>query len=122
MLLVNEWITFSDDAEDADRLREENKGFIDDGDVDDGSSSGYDSSDSGEKRGGKRRREDDDDLDADNLDEDDLDLIEENIGVKINRKVRLLSQWHITWISFVQLYIDCNLNILVCSYVFYVCM
>ena len=39
--------------------------------------------------GGKRKRggdDEDDDLDADNLDEDDLDLIEENIGVKIDRK------------------------------------
>lgn len=36
----------------------------------------------------KRRDDDDDDLDADNLDEDDLDLIEENIGVKLDRKVR----------------------------------
>ena len=35
---------------------------------------------------GKRKRDDDDDID-DRLEDDDFDLIEENLGIKVNRKV-----------------------------------
>lgn len=73
---------------DEDKIREENRGFINDDDDDEDEVSGSD----GESKRKKRRRDndddDDDDMDANNLDDDDLDLIEENIGVKINRKVR----------------------------------
>lgn len=65
-------------------IQEENKGFINDDDEDE-DEGGSDSEVEGKR---KRDDDDDDDLDADNLDEDDLDLIEENIGVKLDRKVR----------------------------------
>lgn len=81
MIIYYVFVTFIDE----DKIREENRGFINDDDDDDGSGS-----DSDGDRHKKRHRDDDDDddLDADNLDDDDLDLIEENIGVKIDRKVR----------------------------------
>ncbi|KAA0186889.1 hypothetical protein HAZT_HAZT009216 [Hyalella azteca] len=78
-----------EEEDDEDRIREENKGFINDDDDDEGSGSGSGSgsdSDQDDRKPKRRREDDDDDLDADNLDEDDLDLIEENIGVKIDRK------------------------------------
>lgn len=69
---------------DEEKIREENKDFINDDDEDEG---GSDSEVEGSKR--KRRDDDDDDdLEEDDLEDDDLDLIEENIGVKLDRKVR----------------------------------
>lgn len=65
-------------------IQEENKGFINDDDDEEEDEGGSDSEVEGKR---KRDDDDDDDLDADNLDEDDLDLIEENIGVKLDRKV-----------------------------------
>ncbi|KAK4315769.1 hypothetical protein Pmani_013007 [Petrolisthes manimaculis] len=71
-----------EEDDDEEKIREENKDFINDDEEDDG---GSDSEIEGSKR--KRRDEDDDDdLEEDDLEEDDLDLIEENIGVKLDRK------------------------------------
>lgn len=76
-------------AADPDGIAEEMKDFIsenveeeeEDDDDDDG-----DDSEEGEERG-KRKHDDDDDID-DRLEDEDFDLIEENLGIKVNRKVR----------------------------------
>ncbi|KAG7162673.1 Transcription elongation factor SPT6-like [Homarus americanus] len=74
-----------DDEDDEEKIREENKDFINDDEEEE--EEGGSGSDSDMERKRKRRHDyDDDDLEADNLDEDDLDLIEENIGVKLDRK------------------------------------
>ncbi|PVD31669.1 hypothetical protein C0Q70_07087 [Pomacea canaliculata] len=70
-----------------DGIAEEMKDFIsenveeeeEDDDDDDG-----DDSEEGEERG-KRKHDDDDDID-DRLEDEDFDLIEENLGIKVNRK------------------------------------
>lgn len=87
---------------DEEKIREENKDFINDDDEDEG---GSDSEVEGSKR--KRRDEDDDDdLEEDDLEDDDLDLIEENIGVKLDRKVRSLSEQNLPlYLSFTVLFI-----------------
>ncbi|ROT72463.1 putative transcription elongation factor SPT6-like isoform X2 [Penaeus vannamei] len=72
-----------EEDEDEEMMQEENKGFINDDDDEEEDEGGSDSEVEGKR---KRDDDDDDDLDADNLDEDDLDLIEENIGVKLDRK------------------------------------
>ncbi|XP_042883795.1 transcription elongation factor SPT6-like [Penaeus japonicus] len=72
-----------EEDEDEEMMQEENKGFINDDDEEEEDEGGSDSEVEGKR---KRDDDDDDDLDADNLDEDDLDLIEENIGVKLDRK------------------------------------
>ncbi|KAK7079180.1 Transcription elongation factor SPT6 [Halocaridina rubra] len=72
-----------EEEDDEEKLREENKGFINDDDEDEG---GSDSDSEVESKRRKRDDDDDDDLNADNLDDEDLDLIEENIGVKLDRK------------------------------------
>lgn len=89
IVTIYAWLIFFLDE---DKIREENRGFIDDED-DEVSASGSDSD--GDRHKKRRHDDDDDDLDGDNLDDDDLDLIEENIGVKIDRKVR--------WVFFIQL-------------------
>ncbi|XP_045599264.1 transcription elongation factor SPT6 [Procambarus clarkii] len=74
-----------EDEDDEEKIREENKDFInDDDEEDDEGGSGSDSETEGKRK--RRDDDDDDDLEADNLDEDDIDLIEENIGVKLDRK------------------------------------
>lgn len=72
---------------DEEKIREENKDFINDDEEDEGGS-GSDSDIEGKRK--RRDEDDDDDLEGDNLDEDDLDLIEENIGVKLDRKVSFI--------------------------------
>ncbi|XP_047491052.1 transcription elongation factor SPT6-like [Penaeus chinensis] len=72
-----------EEDEDEEMIQEENKGFINDDDDEEEDEGGSDSEVEGKR---KRDDDDDDDLDGDNLDEDDLDLIEENIGVKLDRK------------------------------------
>lgn len=72
----------SSEEEEEDEEDEENNDFINDNEEDE-EEGGSDSEVEGKR---KRRDDDDDDLEADNLDEDDLDLIEENIGVKLDRK------------------------------------
>ena len=71
---------------DPDAIEEEMKGFIINNDEveeeedEEGGESGE------EDEEGKRKRDDDDDID-DRLEDDDFDLIEENLGIKVNRKV-----------------------------------
>lgn len=66
-----------------DRLREELKDLIDDNPIDEGSE--VDDSDNSIKSQ-KRKSHDDEYLD-DRLEDDDYDLIEENLGVKVERRV-----------------------------------
>lgn len=71
-------------ATDEDRLREELKDLIDDRPIEE--SDGDDSDASG---GEKRKKSDDEDLD-DRLEDEDYDLLEENLGVKVERRVSAL--------------------------------
>lgn len=70
-------------AEDNDHLCEELKDLIDDNPIDEGSE--LDDSDNSIKSQ-KRKNHDDEYLD-DRLEDDDYDLIEENLGVKVERTV-----------------------------------
>lgn len=78
--------------DDEERLREELKDLIDDNPIeeDDGSGDDSDTGSGGDDEGGgsgkKRKKHEDDDLD-DRLEDDDYDLIEENLGVKVERRV-----------------------------------
>lgn len=72
---------FPDDEE---RLREELKDLIDDNPIDE-ASDGDDSDESSNSK--KRKKHDDDDELDDRLEDDDYDLIEENLGVKVERRV-----------------------------------
>lgn len=67
--------------DDEERLREELKDLIDDNPIEE--SEGEDS-DAGSR--GEKRKKSDDELD-DRLEDDDYDLIEENLGVKVERRV-----------------------------------
>lgn len=78
-------------VDDEERLREELKDLIDDNPIeeDDGSENDSDTGSGGDEDGGsgkKRKKHEDDDLD-DRLEDDDYDLIEENLGVKVERRV-----------------------------------
>lgn len=66
-------------TDDDERLREELKDLIDDREIE----SGEDSDASG---GEKRKKSDDEEYD-DRLEDEDYDLIEENLGVKVERRV-----------------------------------
>ncbi|XP_017852674.1 transcription elongation factor SPT6 isoform X2 [Drosophila busckii] len=78
-----------EEEDDDERLREELKDLIDDNPIEEDDASDNDSDDSGgEGDGGKKRKKhEDDDLD-DRLEDDDYDLIEENLGVKVERRKR----------------------------------
>jgi len=67
-------------SDDEDQLREELKDLIDDNPIDE--SEGEDSHGSNHHK--KRKRSDDEDFD-DRLEDEDYDLIEENLGVKLER-------------------------------------
>lgn len=67
-------------ADDEDRLREELKDLIDDNPIEE--SEGEDSDGSAASK--KRKKSDDEDFD-DRLEDEDYDLIEENLGVKVER-------------------------------------
>lgn len=67
-------------TDDEDRLREELKDLIDDNPIEE--SEGDDSDASGVSQ--KRKKSDDEDFD-DRLEDEDYDLIEENLGVKVER-------------------------------------
>lgn len=73
-----------DDEDDEDRLREELKDLIDDAPIDEEGSDADDSDGSGNV---KRKKSDDEDELDDRLEDDDYDLIEENLGVKVQRTV-----------------------------------
>ncbi|TDG44583.1 hypothetical protein AWZ03_008989 [Drosophila navojoa] len=81
-----------EEEDDEERLREELKDLIDDNPIeeDDGSENDSDTGSGGDEDGGsgkKRKKHEDDDLD-DRLEDDDYDLIEENLGVKVERRKR----------------------------------
>uniref|UniRef100_A0A1B0BJV8 Transcription elongation factor SPT6 n=1 Tax=Glossina palpalis gambiensis TaxID=67801 RepID=A0A1B0BJV8_9MUSC len=74
-----------DEEDDDERLREELKDLIDDNPIEEGSDGeDTDNSNSSKKR---KKYDDDDDLD-DRLEDDDYDLLEENLGVTIERRKR----------------------------------
>ncbi|XP_058451716.1 transcription elongation factor SPT6 [Malaya genurostris] len=81
----NKALSDSEDEEedDEDRLREELKDLIDDNPIEEDDSGG-DSDASGGKT--KRKKSDDEDELDDRLEDEDYDLIEENLGVKVERK------------------------------------
>ena len=68
-------------TDDEDRIREELKDLIDDNPIEEEDSEGEDSDDSK-----KRKKSDEEDFD-DRLEDDDYDLIEENLGVKVERVI-----------------------------------
>ncbi|XP_060521956.1 transcription elongation factor SPT6 isoform X2 [Cylas formicarius] len=70
-----------EEEDDEERLREELKDLIDDNPIDE-ESDGEDSDASGRE---KRKKSDDEDLD-DRLEDEDYDLLEENLGVKVERR------------------------------------
>ncbi|KAH8387846.1 hypothetical protein KR093_009870 [Drosophila rubida] len=83
-----------EEEDDDERLREELKDLIDDNPIeeDDASDNDSDTASGGDEEGGggsgkKRKKHEDDDLD-DRLEDDDYDLIEENLGVKVERRKR----------------------------------
>lgn len=75
-----------EEEDDEDRLREELKDLIDDNPIDEGSDSDGDNSDRSRHEKRKKRSDDEDELD-DRLEDDDYDLLEENLGVKVQRRV-----------------------------------
>lgn len=77
-----------EEEDDEDRLREELKDLIDDNPIEEGSDSDGDNSDSSRHEKRKKRSDDEDELD-DRLEDDDYDLLEENLGVKVQRRVRI---------------------------------
>ncbi|KAG8306071.1 Transcription elongation factor SPT6 [Homalodisca vitripennis] len=74
-----------EDDDDDEKLREELKDLIDDNPIDEDESEGEDSDASGGSK--KRKKSDDEDFD-DRLEDEDYDLLEENLGVKVERKKR----------------------------------
>lgn len=75
-----------EEEDDEDKLREELKDLIDDAPIDE--SDGEDSDGSGGSTKRKKRHDDDDDDYDDRLEDEDYDLIEENLGVKVERRKR----------------------------------
>ncbi|XP_053670514.1 transcription elongation factor SPT6 [Anopheles nili] len=84
-LRKNKAVSDSEDEEedDDDRLREELKDLIDDNPIEE--SDNDDDSDDGSEGGHQKRKKSDDELD-DRLEDEDYELIEENLGVKVERK------------------------------------
>lgn len=69
--------------DDEDKIREELKDLIDDAPIDDEES---DADSDGSGRNAKRKKSDDDDDELDDrLEDEDYELIEENLGVKVER-------------------------------------
>lgn len=75
-----------EEEDDDDRLREDLKDLIDDNPIDESDSEGGNSDASSRHEKRKKRSEDEDELD-DRLEDDDYDLLEENLGVKVHRRV-----------------------------------
>lgn len=75
-------------SDDDEKLREELKDLIDDNPIEEDESDGEDSDASGGTK--KRKKSDDEDFD-DRLEDDDYDLLEENLGVKVERKVSVFN-------------------------------
>lgn len=80
-----------DDEDDEERLREELKDLIDDNPIEEeesgSDSDGSGSEDGGKEHGGEKRKKHDDDFD-DRLEDEDYDLLEENLGRKVERRKR----------------------------------
>lgn len=90
-------------TDDEDRLREELKDLIDDNPIEE--SDGEDSDGSGASK--KRKKSDDEEYD-DRLEDEDYDLIEENLGVKVERRVNVVnslmcSDIHLCYILLVEI-------------------
>lgn len=81
---------------DLDAIAEEMKDFINEDIEEEG-----DGEESEEEEGGGKRKHDDDDEIDDRLEDEDFDLIEENLGIKVNRKVILPN--NLSCCSFTQL-------------------
>ncbi|KAL7027357.1 hypothetical protein ACKWTF_005413 [Chironomus riparius] len=77
-----------EEEDDEDKIREELKDLIDDAPIEEESDSGSDSDDSRVKSHTTKRKKSDDEDDEldDRLEDEDYDLIEENLGVKVERK------------------------------------
>lgn len=71
-------------ADDEERIREELKDLIDDRPIEESDGDSDASDGSGNK---KRKKSDDEDELDDRLEDDDYDLIEENLGVKVERVI-----------------------------------
>ncbi|XP_066596697.1 transcription elongation factor SPT6 isoform X2 [Prorops nasuta] len=71
-----------EEEDDEEKIREELKDLIDDNPIEE--SEGEDSDASGGSK--KRKKSDDEDYDDDRLEDEDYDLLEENLGVKLERK------------------------------------
>lgn len=76
-------------VDDDERLRQEMKDLIDDNPIDDEESDGDSDASDGSKKKKRKKSDDEDELD-DRLEDDDYDLIEENLGVKVERVSCLL--------------------------------
>ncbi|CAH1399960.1 unnamed protein product [Nezara viridula] len=78
-----------EEEDDEERLREELKDLIDDNPIEEESESDGSGSEegSGEDRGGEKRKKHDEDFD-DRLEDEDYDLLEENLGRKVERRKR----------------------------------
>lgn len=78
--------------DDEEKIREELRDLIDDGPLDDEEESGGSSSSEGEGEGsdrgiGEKRKKSDEEEFDDRLEDEDYDLLEENLGRKIERRV-----------------------------------
>lgn len=85
-------LLFSDDE---DKIREELKDLIDDAPIEEDESDA-DSEASGRNAKRKKSDDDDDELD-DRLEDEDYELIEENLGVKVERVSSAVSAMSIEW-------------------------
>lgn len=75
-------------SDDEDKIREELKDLIDDAPLEEDDESDADSEASGRNAKRKKSDDDDDELD-DRLEDEDYELIEENLGVKVERVRKL---------------------------------
>ena len=82
-ILISMWFFFSD----PDAIAEEMKDFIADNEVEEEEEDEEGGGSGEEGEGEKRKREDEEDELDDRLEDEDFDLIEENLGIKVNRKV-----------------------------------
>lgn len=78
------YLNVSLQIDDEDRLREELKDLIDDRPIEEDDDSGGEDSDASGNHPKRKKSDDEDELD-DRLEDEDYDLIEENLGVKVER-------------------------------------
>lgn len=78
-------------TDDEDRIREDMKDLIDDNPIEEDESDGDSDTSIKGGTGAKRKKSDDEDDELDDrLEDEDYDLIEENLGVKVERVIILL--------------------------------